>query len=125
LIQRPLGVYQHQRRLFWLKPELDLDISGPLLGRSKQISTSGSVWDGIAGIRGNVNLDKNWYIPYYVDMGTGDSTFTWQGMGGIGYKFGNVGVVAAYRYLYWKFDDNKVLDKLDFSGPMIGMVFRF
>jgi hypothetical protein len=81
LIQRPLGVYQHQRRLFWLKPELDLDISGPLLGRSKQISTSGSVWDGIAGIRGNVNLDKNWYIPYYVDMGTGDSTFPWQGMG--------------------------------------------
>ena len=72
-----------------------------------------------------MNLDKNWFIPYYVDMGTGDSTFTWQGMGGIGYKFGNVGVVAAYRYLYWKFDDNKVLDKLDFSGPMIGMVFRF
>ena len=59
-------------------------------------------------------------------MGTGDSAFTWQGMGGVGYKISKVvDVVAAYRYLYWKFEKNKVIDKLDFSGPMVGMIFRF
>ncbi|MGD1074758.1 MAG: hypothetical protein ABR903_01565 [Thermodesulfovibrionales bacterium] len=112
-------------RYFWLKPELDLNITGTVQPRSRQFIDSGTVWDGIGGIRGNVSLDKNWYIPYYVDMGTGGSTFTWQGWGGIGYKFSKLDVVAAYRYLYWKFDDNKVVDTLSFSGPAVGMVFRF
>ena len=114
-------------RYLWLKPELDLDIHvGPLQPRNRTLSTSGSGLDGIVGIRGNVNLDKKWYVPYCVDAGTGDSPFTWQAMGGVGYKLSKVvDVVAAYRYLYWKFSKNEVIDKLDFSGPLVGVIFRF
>jgi opacity protein-like surface antigen len=113
-------------RYLWVKPGLDLDISGPLQPRDKNISDSADILDGIVGIKGNVNLDKKWYVPYYADIGTGDSAFTWQGLAGVGYKISKVvDVVAAYRYLYWKFEDNKVLDKLDFSGPLVGMIFRF
>jgi len=113
-------------RYLWLKPELELDITGPFRERDKNISDSGDAWDGIVGIRGNVNLDKNWYVPYYADMGTGDSTFTWQAMAGFGYRISRVvDVVAAYRYLYWKLDDNKVLDKLYINGPLVGLRFRF
>jgi len=113
-------------RYLWLKPELDLDVTGPLHERDRHISDSGDVWDGIIGIRGNVNLDKNWYIPYYVDIGTGDSDLTWQWMAGVGVRVSKVvDVVAAWRYLYWKFDDNKVLDKLYINGPLVGVKFRF
>jgi len=114
-------------RYLWLKPELDLGVAvGPLQPRNRTLSTSGSGWDGIVGIRGNVNLDKKWFIPCYVDIGTGDSPFTWQAMGGVGYKISKVvDVVAGYRYLYWKFSKNEVIDKMDFSGPAVGMIFRF
>ena len=113
-------------RYLWLKPELDLDVTGPLHERDRHISDSGDVWDGIIGIRGNVNLDKNWYIPYYVDIGTGDSDLTWQWMAGVGVRVSKVvDVVAAWRYLYWKFDDNKVIDKLYINGPGVGVKFRF
>ena len=113
-------------RYLWLKPELDLRVTGPLHSRDKNISDSGDVWDGIVGIRGNVNLDKNWYAPYYVDIGTGDSNVTWQWMAGFGCKVSKVvDVVAAWRYLYWKFDDNKVLSNLYINGPLVGVKFRF
>ncbi len=113
-------------RYLWIKPELVLDVTGPLQPREKKISDSGDVWDGIVGIRGNVNLNDKWYVPYYVDMGTGDSAFTTQGMAGFGYKISKVlDVVAAYRYLYWKFEDNKVLDKLHINGPLVGLRYRF
>lgn len=113
-------------RYLWLKPELQLDITGPLHSRDKNISDSGDVWDGIIGIRGNVNLDKNWYVPYYVDLGTGDSTITWQWMAGFGCKVSKVvDVVAAWRYLYWKFDDNKALSNLYINGPLVGVKLRF
>jgi opacity protein-like surface antigen len=113
-------------RYLWLKPELDLNITGPLHERDRNISDSGDVWDGIVGIRGTVNLDKNWYVPYYVDIGTGDSNLTWQWMAGFGVRVSKVvDVVAAWRYLYWKFDDNKVLDQMYINGPGIGVKFRF
>ena len=113
-------------RYLWLKPELDLDVTGPLKSRDKKISDSGDVWDGIVGIRGNVNLDKNWYVPYYVDIGTGESNLTWQWMAGFGVRVSRVvDVVATWRYMYWRFDDNKVLKKLYINGPGVGVKFRF
>ena len=113
-------------RYLWLKPELDLDVTGPLKSRDKKISDSGDVWDGIVGIRGYVNLDKNWYVPYYVDIGTGESNLTWQWMAGFGVRVSRVvDVVATWRYMYWRFDDNKVLKKLYINGPGVGVKFRF
>jgi len=113
-------------RYLYIKPELEFDITGPLNSREKNISDSGDVWDGIIGIRGEVNLAKDWYAPYYADIGTGDSDYTWQAMAGVGYRINNaVDVVAAYRYLEWKFEDNKVLDSMDISGPLVGLKFRF
>jgi len=113
-------------RYLWMKPELELEISDRLNQRNITISDSGEVWDFIVGIRGMLNIEENWYAQYLLDMGTGDSTFTWQAMGGIGYRVSKVvDVVAAWRYLYWKFDDNKVLDNLYINGPLIGAKVRF
>ena len=47
-------------------------------------------------------------------------------MAGFGVRVSNVvDVVAAWRYLYWKFDDNKALDNLYINGPGVGVKFRF
>ena len=112
-------------RYLWIKSELDLDVDGPQ-PKDTKLSESGDVWDGVVGIRGKVNLNEKWYIPYFADMGTGQSAFTWQAMGGVGYKISKkVDMVVAYRYLYWNFKDNKVLDALDISGPLVGMKINF
>ena len=87
--------------------------------------SSSSKWDGIVGVRGKVNLTGNWYLPYYLDMGTGGSRFTWQGFGGVGYRFKWFDVVAAYRYLSWSFDDNEAIDNLNFKVPFVGIKFTF
>jgi len=113
-------------RYLWVSPELDLNTSGPLKPRNKNISGSAAKWDGVGGIRGNVNLCKKWFVPYYVDLGAGDSNFTWQGLAGVGYKVNKaVDVIAAYRYLYYKFYNSKLVDNLDFSGPLLGVIYRF
>jgi opacity protein-like surface antigen len=113
-------------RYLYMKPELAFDITGSLNSSGKTISDSGNVWDGIVGIRGVVRLAKGWYVPYYADIGTGDSDYTWQAMAGVGYRINQmVDVVAAYRYMEWKFDNGKVLDSLDINGPLIGLKFRF
>lgn len=113
-------------RYLYMKSELSLHVTGPLDSRYRNASDSGDLWDGIVGIRGDVTLAPKWYIPYYADMGTGGSDYTWQAMAGIGYRISNVvDVVAAYRYLEWKFEDNRAIDTLDISGPLVGVRFRF
>lgn len=112
-------------RYLYLKSELSLNVTGPVSARDRSISESADNWDGIGGIRGDFNLTKHWYFPFYADIGAGDSDLTWQAMTGIGYRFCRVDVIAAYRYLEWQFEENKVLDSLDISGPLVGVRFKF
>jgi opacity protein-like surface antigen len=104
-------------RYLFLKADLGLG--------NENVADSDSVWDGIVGVKGHVNLGKNWYLPYYGDIGTGNSNYTWQAFGGVGYRFRKVDVVAAYRYLNYDFDDGAVFDDLNFHGPFIGVKYKF
>jgi len=72
-------------RYFTLDADANLSLTGPgPLDPQTTLSKSINLWDGIVGIRGAVMLNKNWYLPYYVDIGAGDSDLTWQLFGGIG-----------------------------------------
>ena len=107
-------------RYLWLGTDLQLDYG------ALNFSNSGHVWDGILGVRGRVTLGKKWYIPYYLDIGTGQTDFTWQVFGGIAYRFKWFDLVLAYRYLDYNFDDdNEVFKDLDLSGPFAGIKFTF
>jgi hypothetical protein len=90
-----------------------------------RIIDSGHVWDGIAGIRGQVNLNEKCYLPYYADVGTGDTDLSWQALGGVGYRFSKVDVILGYRYMEWDFDEDGPLDDLDLSGPYLGVKLIF
>ena len=110
--------------------QLSATVSGPGPGqvfqRTGSISQSEDLWDAIVGVRGQVRLwDSNWYVPYYFDIGTGDSDLTWQGMLGLSYRFGWGDIKFAYRYLYYDTDEGKLFDNLDFEGPALGLTFRF
>jgi len=90
---------------------------------------SDSMWDGIVGVRGKYELNEKWFMPFHVDVGTGDSDVTWQAFAGVGYKYESFDLVAGYRYLDWDFEDSDpaagALTDLTISGPMIGARFNF
>lgn len=82
--------------------------------------------DGIVGAKGRYAFGANreWYVPYYVDVGTGDSDLTWQAVGGIGYTYSWGEVFAVWRYLDYNFKNTKIEDA-SFSGPAIGVAFHW
>jgi hypothetical protein len=108
--------------------QLSVDVTGPggTFPATGSISEGADLWDGIIGVRGRVPLGSGeWSIPYYLDIGTGSSSLTWQGLLGITYSFTWGGVTLAYRNLYYGQKDDKLIQDLQFSGPALGVTFRF
>jgi len=103
---------------------LELQSLGP--GLSRTISDSLTTWDGIIGLKGYASLGERWFMPNYVDIGAGDSELTWQATAGIGYRAGRVWDLAlVYRHLEWDFDSTRLIDDINFSGPTLGVIFRW
>ena len=115
-------------RYFGVKASLDWQFAGLpglLIPQSGSVSEREYLVDAIVGIRGKVMPGGNWFIPYYLDIGTGSSEVTSQGLVGVGYSFKCVDVLLAYRYLYYDQNDDKLLQGFSLSGPALGVNFRF
>jgi len=113
----------------YLTLDADTDIAiygpGPENPPPHHLSGSKDLWDGIVGVRGAFLLNKNWYIPYYGDIGAGDSDLTWQLYAGIGYMFNWGDIVLGYRYLEYDEGNDKLLHDLKLYGPLLGVKFKF
>jgi len=48
-------------------------------------------------------------------------TAVWQAITGIGYSFGAIQVLAAYRYLDYKFKSSSPIQGLFFGGPGVSL----
>jgi len=110
--------------------QLTATVTGPGAGqtfpRTGSISQRADLWDGIIGLRGRIWLGgSNWSIPYYSDIGTGSSYLTWQGMIGVAYSWKLVSLTLAYRHLYYDQKDEKLIQEMRFSGPALGVGFRW
>ncbi len=121
-------------RYFGIEAKTDWRLSGTITGPGpgQSFAASGSVsdrmdlWDGIVGIRGSVGLGQSkWAIPYYLDVGTGSSELTWQGAAGIGYRYSWGELQLMYRHLYYDLKGDKLFQDFSFSGPAVGVNFRF
>jgi len=118
-------------RYFDLKQTINYSISptGPAIldGRSGTSEVSGSVWDGIIGVKGRYAFGqtRQWYVPYYLDVGTGQSDMTWQAATGVGYAFSWGELSAMWRYLDYNFKSDKAIESMTFNGPMFGATFRW
>ena len=93
--------------------------------RAPDVSASGNVWDGVIGLKGHVDINPHVYLPYYVDVGTGQSDLTWQASAGFAYRFDWGDVSLLYRYMEWDFDSSSQLDTISFSGPLLAAKLLF
>jgi hypothetical protein len=119
-------------RMLNLKQTLNWTVNGNVgqfglpgaTGRSEVDATN---WDVIVGAKGNlaVSADRRWSVPYYFDIGAGESKLTWQALLGVSYSFDWGSVVAAWRYMDYEFKDDAQLDHMRFNGPGIGVTFRW
>lgn len=110
--------------------QLSAAVSGPGAGQtfpaSGGVSQSGELWDAIIGIKGRARLGQGaWFMPYYFDAGTGDSTLTRQAMLGVGHEFKWGEVIFAYRYLSWEQGGSKLVEDFTVAGFGLGVNFRF
>jgi len=64
-------------------------------------------------------------VPFYLDVGTGQSDLTWQVAAGVGYSFQWGEVLAMWRYLDYNFKSGSDLEELNFNGAMLGVTFRW
>jgi hypothetical protein len=105
---------------------LDADVELELLDvQVTEKSASEGMADGILGMRGYFQLSDNWYIPYHADIGAGSSDLTWQLYGAIGYRFSWGDIRLGYRHLSYDLGDDKLMQDLELSGPVLGVGFRF
>jgi opacity protein-like surface antigen len=109
-----------------LDTDVRLSLEALAPGRSVELSENGNIWDVIVGLKGTVALAERWSLPYYLDVGTGDSDLTYQASAGISYRISeSFNVALAYRYLKWEFDSGVELQDISFDGAMLGVVYRF
>ncbi len=117
-------------RYLTLRPSLDWQLNGdigglPVPGRSGNTSVRENNWDAVVGVKGNYAFGDRgeWKIPFYADIGTGQSDLTYQVAGGLGYSFSWGDVLAMWRYLGWNMKSGDPVQKLTMNGPMIGVRF--
>jgi hypothetical protein len=115
-----------------VEQEVDWDVTGnvgliPVPDRTGSAKASLTNWDALIGVRGRYAFGarKAWFVPYHLDVGTGDSDFTWQGIAGLGYAFRWCEVAAVWRYLYYDLPSDKAISDVSFSGPAAGVTFRW
>ncbi len=84
-------------------------------------------WDAVVGVKGAASFgpERKWFVPYYLDIGAGESKLTWQANLGIGYRFGWGALVASWRYLDYEMKSDQAIQSLTMNGPLFGAVFQF
>ena len=63
-------------------------------------------------------------MPWYLDIGTGDSDLTWQTVLGLGYAFDWGQLTVTWTMLEYELSDGRI-EELNFSGPSAGATFRW
>lgn len=98
----------------------------PIPDRTGTATADLANWDAIIGARGRFafGAQQAWFVPFYLDLGAGDSDFTWQGIVGLGYAFHWGEIAAVWRYLDYDLSDTPIKD-MNMSGPAIGCTFRW
>jgi hypothetical protein len=111
-------------RYFSMDTDLSIQVTGPLPPQlpTDQYAQGVNLWDGIVGLKGHYG--RKWYVPYYLDLGTGSSEFTWQAMTGFGYRWHWGSVFLVYRYLSYDEGDEKFVRDLSIAGPALGVSIR-
>jgi hypothetical protein len=94
--------------------------------RSGTLSTNAGYWDAIAGATGQFNIpNSNFFVPYYLDVGTGELPLTWEAYAGVGYHAKWADLSLGYRYLDFQNNNSARVQNLTLGGPILAASFRF
>ncbi|CAH0131819.1 hypothetical protein [Roseomonas sp. CECT 9278] len=100
--------------------------AGPTFGGAGRLSGRDNIWNGIVGVRGRINIaESGVFVPYYLDIGAGDSNLTWQGFTGIGYQAGWAGVQLGWRYMSYDQGGTALVQNMTMSGAYLAVNFSF
>lgn len=125
----------------WRRADLEFSVDatvtlGPFTRGERVVDLDMGYDDFLLAVNGEYDFPgSNWSMPYYADIGTGDSDLTWQAMIGVDYAFDSWKLNLNYRHLEYDFGDVsgsyrgapasiKNLEMV-FSGPSIGAKFEF
>jgi hypothetical protein len=112
-------------RWWWSQTELSLS-AGTLPAAS---DTDDEYWvDPVIGARLHFDLGSGWSIGTYADIGGFgvSSDLTWQIYGGVNYAFSDaISATAGWRHLSVDYDNDGYLYDVDYTGPIVGVTFRF
>ena len=109
-----------------LSADIELPGGGTVLSRQGAIESDLDSWDAIIGIKGERHIGNGkWSLPYYLDIGTGDSDLTWQVIAGASFAFGWGDLVLSYRHFEYDGGPKELMENFSFSGPVLGGRFSF
>ena len=109
-----------------LSADIELPGGGNVLSRQGSIESDLESWDAIVGIKGQQRIGNGkWSLPYYLDVGTGDSDLTWQAIAGASYAYGWGDLIISYRHFEYDGGPQGLMEEFSFSGPVIGGRFSF
>ena len=120
-------------RYLWIKGNVHWDFTatggGGIVGLadSGKLSRDANSGDAIIGLRGNWAFGPGggWYIPYYIDVGTGSSKWTTSANLGVGYLYDWGNIAFVWRDLRYKQDNDEFLRKFDLDGPSFSIGWQF
>lgn len=115
-----------------LQQDVTWNISGDigdtaLFARSGEAAGRLSNLDGIIGLRGRYAFgeQRRWFIPFHLDVGTGDSELTTQVAAGLGYAFDWGELSANWRNLHYEMPSGMSVRDMDFNGPALSVTLNW
>jgi hypothetical protein len=99
-------------RLLDIESGLEWQVTGdvssvPVVDREGAHTSRVQNIDAIVGCKGRISFGdhQSWFVPYYLDLGTGESDLTWQAMAGLGYTFDWGDALVALRVPDFQWSD--------------------
>jgi hypothetical protein len=113
-----------------LNYQLSNDITLPnrsvVLTHQGSLSLAADYVDVIAGIRGRFNIpNSQFYVPFYLDVGTAGIPLTWQAYIAGAYHTNLADFSLGYRYLGFDQNGNRTVRNLSLGGALLAATFRF
>jgi hypothetical protein len=82
--------------------------------------------EGFVGMRALVPLSERWSLVGYVDVGAGNSNYTFQGIAGVNFKVAKHFVIkGGLRFLIIDAEPEPIELDLKMAGPYLGLGIPF
>jgi hypothetical protein len=114
-------------RLLDMDQELDAryDFPGQLPDPSRRYAVSGTLLDGMIGVRYAGPFAGSWSGLFRADLSAGDTELTWNALAGVGYALGSSGRYTAflgYRYMEIELEEEDARAEVELQNKLGGFI---